>query len=132
MLIAAEETTLASCLEKVDEYRCAGDSFAMQFSRDGRFTLRPLGMSGQKIDGTWHHEAGSTYVINGVWDWTNGETRNDFSDVRRMTIELHPTLEVVTIEPSPMPFDDPWYRCVFSCGPAMAVTTTSATVVTPR
>jgi len=131
-MVVAEESALASCLARVDTYRCFGDGSWLQFDRDGHFTLRPLAMlTGQTIDGTWRHDTGTTYVIIGTWAWANGESSSD--DVRRMTMEINPSLEVVTIDLNTMPFDDPWYHCEFSCGiPVPIATATSATSLTPR
>jgi len=42
------------------------------FADDGGFTLRPVGMSGRTIKGTWTTADWARFGIDGQWSWVNG------------------------------------------------------------
>ena len=82
---AAEE--LYDYIERVAQLAwCDGASY-YRLSKDGSFTLYPMGISGREISGRWTYDLGTSQVrIMGKWGWRNGVSPGD--DYRFMALDV--------------------------------------------
>ena len=76
--------TIESILQEEGQFAFSDGSSIFQFSKDGKFKLDPLGVSGRTIQGVWKTSDFHHFTVTGKWEWLNGVSAKD--DYRRMSV----------------------------------------------